>query len=81
MFRHAAAEEICTGETWKRLEAWYKDKKLTPKKNKSIPGPRKVHAAPARRCASSGRCRPAHHLLHDYGTEYYRHEKRPTSAA
>ena len=46
MFRHAAAEEICTGETWKRLEAWYKDKKLTPKKNKSIPGPRKVHAAP-----------------------------------
>lgn len=46
MFRHAAAEEICTGETWKRLEAWYKDKKLTPKKNKNIPGPRKVHAAP-----------------------------------
>ena len=46
MFRHAAAEEICTGETWKRLEAWYKDKKLTPKKNKNIPGPRKVDAAP-----------------------------------
>ena len=46
MFRHGCSDEICSGETWKKLEAWYKDKKLTPKKHKHIPGARKVHAAP-----------------------------------
>ena len=45
MFRKGAAADLCTGETWKKLEAWYKDEKLTPKKHKNVPGPRKVHAA------------------------------------
>ena len=46
MFRKGAAADLCTGETWKKIEAWYKDEKLTPKKHKHVPGPRKVHAPP-----------------------------------
>jgi len=46
MFRKGAAADFCTGETWKKMEAWYKDEKLTPKKHKNVPGPRKVHAPP-----------------------------------
>ena len=45
MFRKGTAADLCTGETWKKLEAWYQDEKLTPKKHKNVPGPRKVHAA------------------------------------